>query len=97
MDRSKENKAVESPAGTVPLPSLEPGVYIHAKSGRRYRLLHVARHSETLQPLVCYEALYNSNLGAFWCRPAHMWLESVNVDGKVVPRFIKEKTSQETR
>ncbi|WP_414660894.1 DUF1653 domain-containing protein [Horticoccus sp. 23ND18S-11] len=68
-----------------PLPlEPRPGRYRHYK-GREYRVLHLARHSETLEPLVVYQALYGEN--GIWVRPAGMFTETVIVDGVSVPRF----------
>lgn len=69
-----------------PLPEPLPpkGVYRHFK-GKLYRLVDVARHSETLEPMVVYRALYGE--GGLWVRPLSMWTESVERDGRVVPRF----------
>lgn len=63
---------------------LKPGIYRHFK-GNRYRLLGVATHSETLEPMVVYRALYGE--GGLWVRPAAMWLEPVEKDGYSGPRF----------
>ncbi len=60
------------------------GIYEHYK-GNRYELLHVAIHSETLEKMVVYKALYGE--GEVWVRPAHMWNETVNINGKEVKRF----------
>ena len=60
------------------------GIYEHYK-GNRYELLYVANHSETLEKMVVYKALYGE--GEIWVRPAHMWNETVNVNGKEVERF----------
>lgn len=61
-----------------------PGRYRHFK-GREYELLYVARHSETGEDMVVYRALY----GAFgvWVRPAGMWNELVEREGRRVKRF----------
>jgi len=71
-----------------PLPPLpaepRPGRYRHYK-GREYRVLGLARHSETLEPLVVYEALYGER--GLWVRPAAMFVETVAHDGRRVPRF----------
>lgn len=64
---------------------LEPGVYRHFK-GKRYELLCVARHSETLEDMVVYRALYGE--GGVWVRPASMWFEHVEKDGYSGPRFM---------
>lgn len=63
---------------------LRPGRYRHFK-GNEYRLLYVARHSETLEPMVVYQALYGER--EIWVRPAAMWNEYVERDGYQGPRF----------
>ena len=63
---------------------IAPGVYEHYK-GARYEVLFVARHSETEEPFVVYRQLYGD--GAAWIRPLEMFAESVEVDGRSVPRF----------
>ena len=68
--------------------SVVPGLYRHHK-GQRYRVLGTARHSETLEPLVVYQALYGEH--GLWVRPAAMFAESVTVDGACVPRFALEQ------
>lgn len=65
-----------------------PGIYRHYK-GPRYRVLGHARHSETLETLVVYQALYGEH--GLWVRPAAMFAESVLVDGAAVPRFALEQ------
>lgn len=67
-----------------------PGIYQHYK-GKRYEVIGVARHSETLEEMVVYRALYTSEFGpnALWVRPKAMFLGSVTVDGNVVARFAK--------
>ena len=62
------------------------GRYRHYKSNE-YRVIAVAKHSETLEPLVVYEALYENPEGKFWVRPLAMFIEEVGVDGKRLPRF----------
>ena len=57
---------------------LRPGRYRHFK-GNEYRLLYVARHSETLENMVVYQALYGER--GIWVRPAAMWNEIVERDG----------------
>lgn len=61
-----------------------PGKYRHYK-GKDYQLMGMATHSETLEPMVVYRALYGEY--GLWVRPAAMWNELVEVDGKMVPRF----------
>ena len=63
-----------------------PGRYRHFK-GMEYEVLGVARHSETLEEMVVYRALYGE--GDIWVRPVSMWLETVERDGKIMPRFIR--------
>ena len=67
---------------------LRAGLYEHFK-GKRYEVLGVARHSETLEPMVMYKALYKGDFpeGSLWVRPLAMFVESVLADGKLVPRF----------
>ena len=65
---------------------IQPGKYRHFK-GREYEVLHLARHSETEEWMVVYRALYGDF--GIWVRPASMWLETVERDGKVIPRFQK--------
>ena len=62
------------------------GRYKHYK-GKEYRVISLAKHSETLEDLVVYEALYDNPMGKIWVRPKEMFLENVEVDGKIVPRF----------
>lgn len=63
-----------------------PGIYQHYK-GNYYEALYIARHSETLEPMVVYKALYGD--GGIWARPASMWNETVEHEGQTVPRFRK--------
>jgi hypothetical protein len=65
---------------------IEGGLYEHYK-GMCYRVHFVVRHSETLEELVCYETLYENELGKMWVRPKAMFLETVEINGTVVPRF----------
>ncbi len=65
--------------------TLLPGKYRHFKGGE-YELIGVARHSETLEPMVVYRALYGD--GGLWVRPAHMWTEQVDKEDYHGPRFV---------
>ncbi len=58
--------------------------YRHFK-GKEYLVMHIAKHSETLEELVVYQALYGE-MGV-WVRPLDMFLEQVEVDGQIVNRF----------
>lgn len=64
--------------------SILPGKYRHFK-GNEYEVLFIARNSETLEDMVVYRALYGSF--EIWVRPASMWNESVEADGKRQQRF----------
>lgn len=64
------------------------GIYKHSKKGKLYRVLGVAKHSETLEPLVVYEALYDNPASKLWVRPAAMWTELVEIEGEMKPRFV---------
>ncbi len=63
-------------------------VYKHYK-GNRYRVIGMAKHSETLEEMVVYQALYGDE--QIWVRPAGMWDEEVEADGRCVPRFCLEE------
>lgn len=63
---------------------IKPGLYRHFK-GNEYRVLHIATHSETREPMVVYQALYGER--GIWVRPAAMWNEIVERDGKSYRRF----------
>ena len=63
---------------------LLPGKYRHFK-GKEYQLIGIARHSETMEPMVVYRALYGEQ--GLWVRPASMWTEQVERDGYKGPRF----------
>ena len=60
------------------------GRYRHFK-GNEYQVLYIAKHSETLEPMVVYQALYGEC--GIWVRPASMWNETVERDGHTYKRF----------
>ena len=64
--------------------ALQSGVYQHY-SGKQYEVLGVARHTESLEELVIYRALYS--LYDLWVRPLGMFLEHVVYNGQLIPRF----------
>lgn len=72
---------------------IKPGIYKHSKSGREYRVIDVAKHSETLEDLVVYEALYANEVSSLWVRPVSMWGEEVEINGEKLPRFVFVKES----
>ena len=63
---------------------VRPGRYRHFK-GNEYQVIVMAHHSETEEEMVVYRPLYGE--GGLWVRPASMWCEQVDRDGKVQPRF----------
>ena len=63
---------------------LKPGKYRHFKGGE-YELIDIAKHSETLEPMVVYRALYGEQ--GLWVRPAEMWTEWVDKENYHGPRF----------
>lgn len=76
----------ERPDDLSPLPELAPGRYRHYKGGE-YEVLGVARHSETLKPVVVYRPLYGAP--ELWVRPHDMFVEEVEVGGRRQPRFVR--------
>lgn len=66
---------------------LQTGVYQHFKRGEHYRVIGVAKHSETLEEFVVYEALYENPRSKLWIRPLAMFVEEVEWNGVRQPRF----------
>lgn len=64
------------------------GIYKHSKKGTLYKVHFVAKHSETLEDLVVYEALYENDMSKFWVRPLSMFEDVIELNGKKVPRFV---------
>jgi hypothetical protein len=69
-----------------PLQETPIGLYRHYKGGQ-YEVIGTARHSETLEPMTVYRALYGAH--GLWVRPAAMFAETVEIDGVVRQRFEK--------
>lgn len=69
------------------------GIYQHWKK-KFYRVICVAKNSETLEDYVVYEVLLENKTNRFWVRPMKMFLEKVESNGKMVPRFkfVKEQS-----
>lgn len=65
---------------------VEVGIYQHYKGGK-YRVIGVAKHSETLEDLIIYEALYENKTSNIWARPIEMFVDEVEVGTKKIPRF----------
>lgn len=78
----------QPPADALPPlpPSAAPGLYRHYK-GNHYEVVDTVRHSETLEALTLYRALYGER--GLWVRPAAMFLEDVEVNGVRQPRFTR--------
>ena len=68
------------------------GIYRHFKGGR-YELIDIARHSETLEEMVVYRALYGD--GGLWVRPLSMWSEIIERNGRKINRFVPEEEYSE--
>lgn len=64
--------------------AVKPGIYRHYK-GNYYKVIYEAKHSETLETMVVYQALYGEY--GIWVRPADMFLETVVVHGQKQQRF----------
>ena len=62
------------------------GNYKHYKD-KEYKVLCVGKHSETLEDMVVYEALYDNEISKIWVRPLKMFTETVQFEGKKIPRF----------
>ena len=62
------------------------GKYRHFK-GNEYEVISIARHSETTEPMVVYRAMYGDH--GVWVRPAEMWNETIEREGKTFKRFEK--------
>jgi hypothetical protein len=80
-------------------PSIKKGIYKHYR-GDLYEVVGVANHSETLEPMVIYKALYHSDefgTNALWARPYSMFLETVVIEGVEQPRFQFVSTDTEIK
>jgi hypothetical protein len=73
------------------LANLKPGIYRHFK-GSEYRVMGVARHSETEEQLVVYHPLYGDR--TWWVRPLAMFTEVVEHEGSTVPRFAYQREQE---
>lgn len=67
---------------------MQLGIYQHTKTGRMYRVHTLAKHSETQEDMVVYEALYENPIAQFWVRPKTLFEGIIDLDGKKVPRFV---------
>ena len=73
-----------APEALLPLVATRPGRYRHYKGGL-YEVLDTVRHSETLEPMTLYRALYGEQ--GLWVRPAAMFNEELEINGVRHPRF----------
>jgi hypothetical protein len=78
------NKKTLPPWSSLAKTVVIDGEYEHYK-GFRYKALAIAHHSETLEELVVYQALYGEK--EIWVRPLAMFLESIEINGQFQPRF----------
>ena len=85
-EATSDNNSVNYNENQAPLTDVQLGRYRHYK-GNEYEVIGFAKHSETEEKLVIYIALYGDN--QMWARPYDMFVETVEVDGKQVPRFTK--------
>lgn len=69
-----------------PAPYLKPGKYRHYK-GDTYEIIGVARHSESLEPLVMYRKFEDATPAQYWVRPYDMFTGNVMIEGRSIPRF----------
>lgn len=70
----------------------EIGATYEHYSGKQYKVMAIANHSEDLQKYVVYQGLYNDPVfgsNPVWIRPVVMFMETVEKNGKIVPRFRK--------
>lgn len=65
--------------------TIKPGKKYRHFKGKEYLVMHLAKHSETMEDMVVYQALYGEY--GIWVRPLYMFLEKVEVNGELVRRF----------
>ena len=73
-----------APEALLPLVATRPGRYRHYKGGL-YEVVDTVRHSETLEQMTLYRALYGEQ--GLWVRPAAMFNEELEINGVRQPRF----------
>ena len=66
--------------------NIKNGIYQHYK-GNKYEVIGIAKHSETLEDLVVYRALYDNKVSQLWVRPLKIFAETIENDGKEIERF----------
>lgn len=90
VSASSNDKTEQSQEKMLTEKSLKPGKYKHYKSGDLYEVIGTALHTETLEELVVYRALYHSEKfgnDRIWVRPKKMFFEELHYNGHIVPRF----------
>ena len=80
MNRNMQKEHIKKPT------DIQKGLYEHYKNGKRYEVLDVVLHSETLEEMDVYRALYDEKIT--WVRPRAMFFEEVEKEGKKVSRFV---------
>ena len=65
---------------------IKPGIYKHFK-GHMVKVIGIVKHSETLEDMVLYDHMGTNPLSDLWVRPIDMFMETVEHEGKSVPRF----------
>lgn len=79
----------DNPAQQFTVPELQPGLYRHYK-GNYYEVIDIGCHTETHEYFVVYRALYEKAMNPrIWIRPYGMFTETIEINGKIVPRFEK--------
>lgn len=74
------------------------GIYEHYKTARLYRVIAVAKHTETMEDLVVYESLYENDVSRIWVRPVEMFNEVVTYNNLPVRRFtLKGQLNEEVQ
>src|SRR5579863_8580879 len=66
---------------------IQPGQIWQHYKGNNYRIVAISCHSEDLSWYVVYETLYDNKVSKIWHRPLDMFVETIEIDGKLVPRF----------
>ena len=76
-----QNSEEKMPKALIPF-----GTYQHYKGGK-YNVIGIAKHSESLEDLVIYEALYDNKVSKLWARPLAMFNDKIVIKGKQIERF----------
>ncbi len=73
---------------TIQVKPMELGLYKHYK-GNIYQVIGIAKHSETLEEMVVYKAMYQEEPNNIWVRPKAMFLGKIEINGNLIERFSK--------